>query len=439
MGRLPHWIKAGLIWMSGAAIVLPATAAPRAESVGMVQQIGALPIRHLLAPRPAARAQSAESASARRSGAIPLQEFSVRITAPKHDEMVGGKIEISARVQADRPEQVLFVEFEVDGRVLFADADVPYELIWQARDPAAHRVVARAYAASGQVVEDVIHTRPPPGLTGGLSFRSRVDWVEVFVRVEDKNLGGRELKMADFRVFENGFEQPIVAVERSMELPLAVGFMVDCSGSMIESLSLALEAAGSFIEGLMQSNHDKAFVMSFADLSSMLQEFTNDIGRLSDALDLISSGRYTRLYDSLVKAVAEFRGHEGRRALVVLTDGRDVGSDSRLRDAIEAAQRADVAIYPVAVNLSSRFFHERWVLAQLAEGTGGRVSQLQRRDDPQRIFDAITADLREQYRITYQPHIPGGTGEWRAIEVQLSLRGSRRTKRLRARPGYYAE
>ncbi len=439
MGRLPNWIKAGLIWMSGAAIVLPATAAPGAASVGMAQQIGTLPIRHLLAPRPAARAQSGESASARRSGAIPLQEFSVRITAPSHDEIVGGKIEISARVQADRPEQVLFVEFEVDGRVLFADADVPYELIWQGRDPAAHRIVARAYAASGQVVEDVIRTRPPPGLAAGLSFRSRVDWVEVFVRVEDKHLRGRELKMADFSVFENGLEQPIVAVERSMNLPLAVGFMVDCSGSMIESLSLVLETAGSFIEGLMQSNHDKAFVMSFADLPSMLQEFTNDIGRLSDALDLISSGRYTRLYDSLVKAAAEFRGHEGRRALVVLTDGHDVGSDSRLRDAIEAAQRADVAIYPVAVNLSLRFVHERWVLAQLAEGTGGRVSQLQRRDDPRRIFDAITADLREQYRITYQPHISGGTGEWRAIEVQLSLQGSRRKKRLRARPGYFAE
>ncbi len=144
-------------------------------------------------------------------------------------------------------------------------------------------------------------------------------------------------------------------------------------------------------------------------------------------------------YDPKPKAAAEFRGHEGRRALVVLTDGHDVGSDSKLQDAIEAAQRADVAIYPVAVNLNSSFFHERWVLAQLAKGTGGRVSQLQPRDDPQRIFDAITADLRKQYRITYQPHIAGGTGEWRAIEVRLSLRGSGRTKRLRARPGYFAQ
>lgn len=369
--------------------------------------------------------------------ARPLKDFAVRLLAPSEGELLGGRVEIRAEVDADRPEEVLFVEFEIDGRLVFSDSRAPYELIWNARDVAGYRIVARAFDPTGQVAEDEVRTAEPPATVAEASFHSRVDRVEVYVRVEGRNAGAR-LDADDFRVYEDEAEQEILEVERSRDLPLALGFMVDCSGSMVERLGFALETAGAFIDGLMSRDQDKAFVMAFADLPAVLQEFTNDVGRLEGSLELITRGRYTKLYDSIVAATRYFPGHEGRRALVLLTDGHDAGSDADLDAAVRAAQEADVALYPVAVDLSSRFFFERWVLERLARATGGRLTDLRTLDDPTEIYETIAEDLRTQYRITYEPSDPGGDGTWRPIEVRLASDQMGRDTRVRARPGYFA-
>lgn len=364
-------------------------------------------------------------------------DLSVRIVEPRSGALVAGRVEIRAEVQAASPNDVLFVEFEVDGRLLFADARAPYELVWNTRDPRPHRIVARVFDAAGRTAEDAVRTEAQPADLE-TTFRSRAERVEIYARVAD-DLADARLGPDDFVVLENGEPQPIVAAERGQDLPLAVGFMVDCSGSMVERLGYALDTAVSFIDGLMTQGDDKAFVMSFADLPAVLQEFTNDTARLELALDLIGNGRYTRLYDSIAAATEQFAGHEGRRALVILTDGHDARSEARLEGAIQAAQRGDVAIYPVAVDVTPRFFYERWILESMARSTGGRVSYLRSLDDPRRVYEKISADLRTQYRITYQPREPGGGGEWRAIEVRLSAADGRDGARLRARPGYFAE
>ncbi len=369
----------------------------------------------------------------------PLRNFSVHVTQPTEQDFAGGRVEIRAEVRADRPEDVLFVEFLVDDRMLFADSEAPYEVVWNTRLTAAHRITARAYGPTGLVVEDSIDTQAPPAGPGQASFTSRVDRVEVYVRVEDRKHRRLELGIDDFALLEDEVEQPIIALERSTELPLAVGFMVDCSGSMLARLGLALETAGAFIDGLVTRGDDKAFVMSFSDLPSMLQEFTDDTDRLTEALDLIAMGRFTRLFDSLIAASNEFAGHDGRRAMVVLTDGHDAASDAGLTEAIAAAQRNDVAIYPVAVGVTTRFFRERWVLERLAERTGGQIFYLSTLDDPTRIYERIAEDLRTQYRITYEPRTPAGSGEWRAIQVALHEASEHRHARIRARSGYYAQ
>ena len=369
----------------------------------------------------------------------PRRDFAVRLTAPSPGEQVLGLVELRAEVDADRPEKVLFVEFEVDGRLLFSDATVPYEVIWRTRELAPHRIVARAYGSAGEIVEDDVDTVAPPDVGRRSRFTSRVERVEMYVHVEKKGLPERPLEPSDFRVTESGVDQSILKVEHSSNLPLSIGLMIDCSGSMVERLGYALETAGGFIDGLMQQQHDKAFVMSFADLPLVLQEFTDDVDRLSASLELITNGRYTRLYDSIVTASQAFDGHTGRRALVMLTDGHDANSTADLADAIHAAQRADVAIYPVGVGVSPRYFFERWVLERMAAATGGRVSHLSTLGDPRKIYDTIADDLRQQYRITYEPRSAGGSGEWRDVEVHLAVRGSDKMKEVRARPGYFAE
>ena len=364
-----------------------------------------------------------------------LRDFRVELTAPVRQDVVSGRVELSAKVYADRPDEVLFVEFEVDGRVLFADAQAPYELIWNTREAASHSIVVRAFGPAGTVVEHAVQTAPPPfpGAAAEI-FRSRVDQVEIYVHVEGRD----DLEPADFRVLEAGIAQPISTLDLSADLPVAVGFMLDSSGSMVHQLGYAIDTAGTFIDRIMRREQDKAFVMSFADLPSVLQQFTNDTARLVAALDLISPGRYTRLYDSIVAAAQQFEGHEGRRALVMLSDGRDSNSDARLAEAIVAAQRHDVAIYPVAVGLSGRHFRERRVMQRLAEETGGQVFYLSTRDDPRRVYEQIARDLREQYRITYTPLKPSGDGEWRAIEIRFVDPQRHKQSKLRTRPGYWA-
>ena len=368
-----------------------------------------------------------------------LSDFAVRLTAPASGEQVLGRVELRAEVDVDRPEAVLFVEFEVDGKLLFSDATAPYELVWQTRELASHHIVARAYGSAGEIVEDRIDTAAPPAVDRASVFTSRVERVEMYVHVDQKHLPEHPLDSSDFLITEEGVGQAILEVEHSSNLPLSIGLMVDCSGSMIERLGYALETAGGFIDGLMKQQHDKAFVMSFADVPSVLQEFTDDVDRLSASLDLITTGRYTRLYDSIVTASQVFDGHTGRRALVILTDGHDANSTADLADAIRAAQRAEVAIYPVGVGLSARYFFERWVLEKMAVATGGRVSHLSTLSDPRKGYDTIADDLRQQYRLTYEPQSAGGSGEWRNVEVSLAARGSEKTRQVRSRPGYFAE
>ncbi len=368
-----------------------------------------------------------------------LQRFGVRIVSPTVSDEVVGRVNVKAEVVADEPSAVTAVDFFIDGRMLFSDAEAPYELLWNSGRPADHLIEVRAYGPGRQMVSDVLHTNLAnvgSVATGGYS--ARVERVELHVRVEGRRNAAVETPAAAFEVFENGVQQPVVAVERVADLPLAVGLAIDHSGSMLEQLDNALDAAGAFVEGLLTHPNDKAFVLGFADVPVVFQEFTNDTVRLADAISLIDSGRYTALYDSIVAASRKFVGVDGRRAVVLLTDGADHGSEYDLREAIAAAQRADVALYPVAVELSPRFVRERWVLREMAEKTGGRLFSLGRRGDPAKIYQTIEEDLRSQYRISYTPLIPGGEGEWREVEVRV--KGERDGDlKVRSRPGYFAQ
>ena len=191
------------------------------------------------------------------------------------------------------------------------------------------------------MVTDSLSTRlAAPSLLGGYSVR--VERVELHVRVEDQEPPSGVLATSMFEVLEDGVAQPVVAVERVADLPLAVGLLIDHSGSMLERLETALDAAGAFVDGLLTHPNDKAFVLGFADIPIVFQEFTNDTTRLADSIELIESGRYTALYDAIVAAAARYEGVDGRRAVILLTDGADQGSDHKFREAIAAAQRADV-------------------------------------------------------------------------------------------------
>ncbi len=367
-----------------------------------------------------------------------LQRFGVRIVSPTRTDEIVGRVSVRAEIAADRPSAVVAVDFFIDGRLLFSDAEAPYELLWSSGRPAAHVIEVRAYGPGRQMVSDTLRTSFATPASGVVGYSARVERVELHVRIEGGDLSPDLPARSAFQVYENGVEQPVVSVERVADLPLAVGLLIDHSESMLSRLETALDAAGAFIDGLLRHPNDKAFVLGFASVPIVFQEFTNDSERLAESISLIDDGTYTALYDSIVVAARRFEGIDGRRAAILLTDGADSRSDHTFQQAVAAAQRADVALYPVAVDLSPRFWRERWILGELAKRTGGRLFSLGRQTDPKGIYEAIEEDLRAQFRISYAPIIAGGDGEWRDLEIRL--RGPDGVdRRVRTRPGYFAQ
>jgi VWFA-related protein len=415
-----------LLWWGGSAL---AVQAPQS-----VQSPANAPQKGQIA-RPAQTSREGDAAAAAQEDG-ELHPFGIRITAPTTEDEIAGRVRVRAEVAADRPAAVQAVDFFIDGRLMFSDADAPYELLWNSGRPAEHLIEVRAYGPGRQMVSDSLATGlPAPSAAEG--YVARVERVELHVRVEGEEPPAGPLDAGMFRVLENGVAQPVMAVERVADLPLAIGILVDHSGSMMERLDTALDAAASFVDGLLTDPQDKAFVLGFADIPIVFQEFTNDTARLAQAIELIDTGRNTALYDAIAAAAERFEGSGGRRAVILLTDGADEGSEHRFREALEAAQRADVALYPVAVELPQRFAREHWILSVLAQETGGRLFSIGRRSDPGKIYEAIADDLRAQYRVSYAPLTPGGEGDWREIEVQLAA-GVDEDVKVRTRPGYFA-
>ncbi len=430
------WALAMLLWLGGSVLV---SASDPAVEASRVPQESRQAAQQSAAQKPSAVQNEQRQVAMAPPVLAPgeLRGFGIEIISPTPDENVSGRVRVRAEVAADRPAAVWAVDFFIDGRLMFSDAKAPYELLWNSGRPAEHLIEVRAYGPGRQMVSDSLSIRlaAPSSLDG---YAVRVERVELHVRVEGEQPPSGVLDTSMFEVLEDGVVQPVVAVERAADLPLAVGLLIDHSGSMLARLDTALDAAGAFVDGLLTHPNDKAFVLGFADIPIVFQEFTNDTDRLAESIELIESGRYTALYDAIVAAAARYEGVDGRRAVILLTDGADQGSDHGFGEAITAAQRADVALYPVAVDLSPRYWRQRWVLHQLAERTGGRLFSLGRQSDPTKIYEAIAADLRAQYRISYVPVIPGGGGEWRALEVRR--RGDDRNEaRVRSRPGYFAQ
>ena len=160
--------------------------------------------------------------------------------------------------------------------------------------------------------------------------------------------------------------------------------------------------------------------------------FTNSQEVLAGGLtELVAEGE-TALYDSVIFSLHYFSGLQGKRAIVILTDGEDSNSTYTYSDAIDFARRTGVAIYIVGLNLERQSHDVRSRMRRLASETGGECYFIDSARHLQRVYDSIQEELRSQYLIAYQSSTPGGT-EFREVEVQMHTKGLE-AKTIR---GYY--
>ena len=268
-----------------------------------------------------------------------------------------------------------------------------------------------------------------------------VDLVDVRFTVADKK--GKlitKLKKEDFKIFEDQRQQTITAFTSETDLPLTIALLLDTSGSIRDKLRFEQEAAIEFFHSTLRPGKDKALVISFDSGVDLIQDFTDDAGTLTDAVRKIRAGGGTSLYDALFLAVNEkLAKEEGRRVLILITDGADNSSRVSMTETMEAAQKYDVAIYGISTNTAAFFGsseQERGdkTLKKFAEETGGRAFFPFKVQDLAASFGDISEELRSQYTIAYRPGNLQMDGTFRRIRIDVADK----QYKAKARNGYYA-
>jgi len=356
--------------------------------------------------------------------------------------MVIGPTRVEIRVVPPAETKVVRVEIGVDGRVLASLFEPPWVLTWDADDGTrAHSLYAVAHFSDASTARAALETIP-------LRIHSveHVNLVNLFVVVRDAD--GRYvagLEKSDFTLLEDGREQEIKLFTEAPK-PLAVAIVLDASSTMEgRKLAAARGAARSFLEVL--SPVDEAAVISFSEHVRLLQHLTRDSDQLERAILDVDAGGGTAIYDAIWEATELLCGSDARLTIVLLSDGRDEaagapapGSVRSLEEALNHALRCDVMIFVVGfgndlnrVSHDGRHTHAE-ILTALGEKSGGRTLFAGSPGALGRTFEAVAADLRHQYAVTYTSDNEAMDGSWR--EIRLIPR--RPELEVTTRTGYFA-
>jgi Ca-activated chloride channel family protein len=268
------------------------------------------------------------------------------------------------------------------------------------------------------------------------TFKSGTRVVPVITTVTDAT--GRlvpGLEREDFTILDNNKPQEITLFQNETT-PFTVVVMLDFSGSMTANLDLLKEAAEQFLLRMLPA--DKGQVGAFSDKIQMSGEFTSDRDDLIAALQDLQFGNPTRLYDAINESMAALRGVEGRKVVLVFTDGDDTNSRLGFGDVLDRARNEEVMVY--AIGLESDYFNgQRRVrtrparaLKRLAEETGGGYFELKKTDDLSPTFTRVAQELHSQYTLGFAPATLDGK------EHKLLVRMRDPKMSARARKSYIA-
>ena len=277
---------------------------------------------------------------------------------------------------------------------------------------------------------------PPPQA----DFNVDVNLVLLNASVADRN--GKivdNLPQSAFQISEDGVAQQIRLFRRE-DAPVAVGLVVDNSGSMLRKLPDVVAAAGEFARS--SNAQDQMFVIHFNEhVSPSLpagKAFVSDPDLLQAAMATIHARGQTALYDAIETALTHVRQSPlQKKVLIVLSDGGDNASRHRLEDVIALLQQSDVTVY--TVGLFDEYDHDQnpGVLRRLAKISGGESFFPKEISQATSVLQAVSRDIRNQYTIGYAPSNDKRDGSYRQVRVKLIGPHADRWT-VRTRPGYVA-
>lgn len=275
------------------------------------------------------------------------------------------------------------------------------------------------------------------------TFRSDVRLVRLLINVRDPSgqlVGG--LEKSDFTVQDSGVAQQVSIFERQTEVPLSIALMVDTSGSTAKDLKYELDSASRFVKAVVREGHpaDSIALYSFNHEVTLQANFTRNPERIQKALPHLRAEAGTSMYDAIILGSDGLGDRQGRRVMVVITDGGDTTSYRSYHDALRAAHDADAVIYAIVVmpitNDAGRNTGGENALTQISKSTGGRAFFPSTGPTLDRALSDILRDLRTQYLLGYYPkNLPESKEKFRRVSVKLS----RPDLQASTRDGYYGD
>lgn len=365
----------------------------------------------------------------------------VWIEKPRSSEFVFGQVEVL--IKAAPVEEVGTVQLIVDGREVALFDRPPFRVVVDVgEENEEHEFEVLAHSVGGETVSAVV-------VTPALQVDEVVDLGLQQLYVTVSGFDGRvlDLEEADFRILDEGKGQEVVTFERG-DIPLTATLLLDCSLSMKgDRLEAALQGANEFV-GEMRPL-DQAMVMLFSDRLLRLTEFSEDREMLSQALTDVDAAGGTSINDHLFLALSRLEAVQGRRVVVLFSDGSDVHSVLPMEGVLQKARSSQALIYWIRLRDPGEEFEvpeyttswrnveanrrEFKALRQAIQESGGRIEVVENLGGLEEAFAGILAELREQYVLGYYPSEANHDGAWRNVRVKVD----RHSLDVRTREGYF--
>lgn len=273
------------------------------------------------------------------------------------------------------------------------------------------------------------------------TFKVDVQLVRLLATVKDqtgKPVGG--LRPEDFEIRDRDVAQTITLFERQTAQPLSVALMVDTSGSTAKDLPYEIESVNRFLKALFREGDPKDAVSLYTFNWEVRQhtDYTRNVSLINRRLKEVKAEAGTSMYDAIRLAAKDLDQLEGRKVMILITDGGDTVSKTTFHEAAEAAQRADAVVYTILVvpisNDAGRNTGGENALDNITASTGGRVFRPEHTRQIEASLDEILRDLRTQYLIGYYPrNVPASGDRFHPVKVVVKQRGLR----VVTRSGYY--
>lgn len=373
--------------------------------------------------------------------AVGAAEVQVVIVKPSFLHPVFGEVEFEVEVESEAA--VAKVEFLVDGKAYGEDAEPPFATrVDVGQRNRTHRFEAVVHLANGETVREILETP-------AIQVDEKIDLglQQLYVTVTDGESRVLDLPREAFRVVDDGRGERLVTFEHR-DVPLTAVLLLDVSASMRgRRLEAALSGARAFLEDMRPL--DEAMVLLFSDRVVRATEFSENAEELAAALEGVETVGGTALNDHLYLALNYLDGRQGRRVVVLLSDGVDILSVLRMREVMWRARHSQALIYWIhlagggeeageAPRIASAWrdapdtVKEFETLLKTVEESGGRADFLSDPGQLEPTYREILQELREQYALGYYPTQAKKNGKWRPVEVRVDHPRAQ----VRAREGY---